>query len=76
MYDDELHEKAASYANNRKNAYIEKMTQGEVDRKTKDQLNGTWVAHYEGYKEGYWAATGDGQYTTDPAKLKERNNAI
>ena len=25
------------------------------------------------YKEGYWAATGDDRFTTDPAKLKEKN---
>jgi hypothetical protein len=73
MYDDELHGKAATYANNRRDAYIEKMRQGKVEKKTQDELRWIWVAHYEGYKEGYWVATGDDRYTTDPAKLKEKN---
>jgi hypothetical protein len=72
MYDDKLHEKAATYASNRRDAYIEKMKQGKVEKKTQDELNWIWVAHYEGYKEGYWVATGDSRYTTDPAKLKEK----
>jgi len=71
MTDEELHIKAATYANNRMNAYIEKMQQGKVEKKTKDELNWIWLAHHEGYKEGYWTATGDDRYTTDPAKLKE-----
>lgn len=74
MYDDELHEKAATYASNRKNAYVEVMNQGKVDKHTQDELNGIWAAHYEGYREGYWRATGDTRYTTDPVKLKEKNN--
>jgi hypothetical protein len=73
MYDDELHGKAATYASNRRDAYIEKMKHGEVEKKTKDELNWIWVAHYEGYKEGYWVATGDAKFSTDPAKLKEKN---
>jgi hypothetical protein len=73
MYDDELHAKAGKYASNRRDAYIEKMQQGKVEKKTKDELNWIWVAHYEGYKEGYWTATGDDRYTTDPTKLKEKN---
>ncbi len=36
-------------------------------------LNGLWIAHYEGYREGYWVATGDAKFSTDPAKLKEKN---
>ena len=75
MYDDELHEKASAYASNRKDAYLEKMRKKEVEQQTNTQLNWIWVAHYEGYKEGYWTATGDDRFTTDPAKLKERNCA-
>jgi hypothetical protein len=37
------------------------------------ELNAIWVAHYEGYREGYWVATGDTEFSTDPAKLKEKN---
>ena len=73
MYDDELHEKASAYACNRKDAYLEKMKKGEVKKHSKDILNWIWVAHYEGYKEGYWTATGNDRFTTDPAKLKEKN---
>ena len=74
MYDDELHAKASDYASNRKNAYLAQMQIGKVKKKSQDELNWVWVAHYEGYKEGYWAATGDDRFTTDPAKLKEKNH--
>ena len=73
MYDDELHKKASAYASNRKDAYLEKMQLGKVKKKSQDELNWVWAAHYEGYKEGYWAATGDDRFTTDPDKLKEKN---
>jgi len=36
-----------------------------------EDLNGRWLAHYEGYREGYWVAIGDTKFTTDP--LKEKN---
>jgi hypothetical protein len=49
------------------------MQLGKVKKKSQDELNWVWVAHYEGYKEGYWVATGDDRFTTDPAKLKEKN---
>ena len=74
MYDDELHEKASAYASNRHDTYIAKMKKGEVKKHSKDILNWIWVAHYEGYKEGYWTAKGDDHFTTDPAKLKEKRN--
>ena len=72
MYDDELHAKAATYASNRKDAYVTKMQRKEVEHETVDELNWLWVAHYEGYKEGYWTAKGDDRYTTDTAKIKEQ----
>ena len=68
-----LHTDAARYATNRKNAYIEKMKQKEVAPMSEDDLNGRWLAHYEGYREGYWVATGAAKFSTDPAKLKEKN---
>ncbi len=67
-----LHTDAARYATNRKNAYVEAMKRGEVDNMSEDVLNGKWLAHYEGYREGYWAAVGDSKFSTDPAKLKEK----
>ena len=74
MYDDELHAKASDSASNRKNAYLAQMQLGKVKKKSQDELNWIWVAHYEGYKEGYWAATGDDRFTTDPDKLKEKKH--
>jgi hypothetical protein len=71
MYDDDLHEKASTYASNRKDVYLEKMKQGDVENKTQDELNWIWLAHYEGYREGFWVATGNTKFSTDPAKLKE-----
>ena len=64
-----MHEKASAYASNRKDAYLEKMRKKEVEQQTNTQLNWLWVAHYEGYKEGYWTAKGDDRFTTDPDKL-------
>ena len=68
-----LHKDAAGYATNRKLAYIGLMNKKEVDYMTEDALNGIWLAHYEGYREGYWVATGDVKFSTDPAKLKNKN---
>ncbi len=68
-----LHTDAARYATNRKIAYIEAVNRGAVDHMSEDALNGRWLAHYEGYREGYWVATGDIKCSTDPAKLKEKN---
>ncbi len=65
-----LHIDAATYATNRKNAYIEGVNRGEVDHMSEQALNGIWLAHYEGYREGYWVATGDNKFTTDPLKEK------
>ena len=73
MYDDGLHAKASDYASNRRDAYLAQMQLGKVKKKNKDELNWIWVSHYEGYKEGHWTAIGDDHYTTDPAKLKEKN---
>jgi hypothetical protein len=68
-----LHIDAARYATNRKTAYLAKMDRKEVDHMSEADLNNIWLAHYEGYREGYWVATGDAKFSTDPAKLKEKN---
>ena len=60
MYDDELHAKASDYARNRKNAYLAQMQLGKVKKKSQDELNWLWVAHYEGYKEGLWSQSVSG----------------
>ena len=36
-----------------------------------DALNGRWLAHYEGYREGHWVATGDNKFSTDTPNLKD-----
>jgi len=68
---EQLHLDAARYATNRKNAYVEAMKKGDVPHMSDEDLNGRWLAHYEGYREGYWVAIGDTKFTTDP--LKEKN---
>jgi len=68
---EQLHLDAARYATNRKNAYVEAMKKGDVPHMSDEDLNGRWLAHYEGYREGYWVAIGDIKFTTDP--LKEKN---
>ena len=65
-----LHTDAAKYATNRKIAYVEAVNQGKADHMGEDALNGRWLAHYEGYREGYWVATGDSKFSTDPFKTK------
>ena len=68
---EQLHLDAARYATNRKNAYVDAMKKGDVPHMSDEDLNGRWLAHYEGYREGYWVAIGDTKFTTDP--LKEKN---
>jgi hypothetical protein len=68
-----LHTDAARYATNRKIAYLEAIAKGVADHMSEEALNGRWLAHYEGYREGYWVATGDAKFSTDPSKLKEEN---
>ena len=67
-----LHLDAAKYATNRKNAYVAAMKLGDADHMSDEDLNGRWLAHYEGYREGYWVATGDTKYSTDPVKFQEQ----
>ena len=69
--EEKLHLAASSYATYRKNLYLEAMKEGMAIKRTLEQMQGIWLAHYEGYREGYWVATGN-EYTTDPAKLQEK----
>ena len=71
MDDDKLHMNAAGYATNRREAYENFMKKGLVDKATPDQLRWVWLAHYEGYREGYWVATGDTRFSTDPGKMSK-----
>lgn len=70
---EQLHLAAASYATNRRVSYDEAVKEGIAKKRTPVQMQGIWLAHYEGYREGYWVATGN-EFTTDPAKIKEKNN--
>ena len=69
---EQLHLDAAAYATNRKVSYDEAVKEGIAKKRTPEQMQGIWLAHYEGYREGYWVATGN-EFTTNPAKLKEKN---
>ncbi len=68
---EQLHLAASSYATNRSVSYAEAVKEGIAKKRTPEQIQGIWLAHYEGYREGYWVATGN-EFTTDPAKLKEK----
>ena len=70
---EQLHLAASSYATNRRVSYDEAVKEGIAKKRTPVQMQGIWLAHYEGYREGYWVAT-DNEYATDPAKLKEKGN--
>ena len=70
---EQLHLAAASYATNRRVSYDEAVKEGIAKKRTPVQMQGIWLAHYEGYREGYWVATGN-EFTTDPAKLKEKKD--
>ncbi len=55
MYDDELHMKAADYANMRKDQFNEAVAKSlDPPPPYIQQLyQWLWVAHYEGFKNGY-----------------------
>ena len=57
MYDDELHLKAAEYANHRKERFdaAVKEAADPPPRYIQDIYRWLWVSHYEGYKNGYKA---------------------
>ena len=71
--EEQLHLAAAAYATYRGNLYLEAAKEGIAIKRTPEQRQGIWLAHYEGYREGYWVATGN-EFATDPAKLKEKGN--
>jgi hypothetical protein len=73
MTEEQLHLAAAAYATYRGNLYAEAAKEGIAIKRTPVQIQGIWLAHYEGYREGYWVATGN-EFATDPAKLKEKDN--
>ena len=71
--EEQLHLNASAYATYRGNLYLEAVKEGIAIKRTPVQIQGIWLAHYEGYREGYWVATGN-EYATDPAKLKEKKD--
>jgi hypothetical protein len=50
---EELHLKAAAYANKRKEAYLDHVKKEE--RLSEEMLGWIWVAHYEGYRDAIQA---------------------
>ena len=68
MDDRELHSKACGYANYRKEALTLLMQEGKCSKRTKSQLASVWLAHYEGFREGYLVATSDKRYSTNSVK--------
>lgn len=65
MTEEELHLAAAEYATRRKDAYKEAVKKGKADPMNEHQLSCRWIDHYDGYREGYWVATGQVEHTTD-----------
>jgi hypothetical protein len=49
---EELHLQSAAYANRRKEAYLDQMKQGSVEKLSREILDWLWLAHYEGYRDG------------------------
>jgi len=48
---DREHLQAAAYANERKDAYLDLMKKGAVEKLNRKMINWLWVAHYEGYRD-------------------------
>jgi hypothetical protein len=55
---EKLHLDAAAYATNRGNLYLEVAKEGIAIKRTPVQMQGIWLAHYEGYVAGYKARAG------------------
>lgn len=51
MTSEELHLQAAAYANKRKEAYLDRMKQGSVEKLSREILDLLWLAYYEGFKD-------------------------
>jgi len=51
-HNEELHLKAAAYANKRKKAYLDYVKKGLAEKLSEEMLSWIWVAHYEGYRDG------------------------
>jgi len=52
LTNEELHLKAAAYANKRKETYLNYVKKGSAKKLNKETINWLWVAHYEGYRDG------------------------
>ncbi len=53
MNSEELHLKAATYANKRKEAYLDYVKKGE--KLSEEMIGWVWMAHYEGYRDAIQA---------------------
>jgi hypothetical protein len=54
---EQLHLDAAEYAHERLELYKAAKKDGLVIKRTPEQIQGIWLAHYEGYVAGYEART-------------------
>jgi hypothetical protein len=52
---EELHLAASGYANGRRDAYLDLMKKGSVEKLSGDMLVRIWLAHYEGYRDALQA---------------------
>jgi hypothetical protein len=50
---DELHLRAAKYADRRKEAYLDYLKKGLAEKLSKKMVDWIWVAHYEGYRDAF-----------------------
>jgi hypothetical protein len=48
---EELHLQAAGYANERRDAYLDRMKQGSVEKLSREMIDLLWLAHYEGFRD-------------------------
>jgi hypothetical protein len=47
----ELHLEAAAYANGRRDAYLDLMKKGAVEKLNRKMIDWLWLAHYEAYRD-------------------------
>jgi len=52
---EKLHLQASAYANERKEAYLDRMKQGLVENLSKEMTGWLWVAHFEAYRDAMQA---------------------
>ena len=67
---DELHLRAAKYADRRKEAYLDYLKKGLAEKLSKKMVDWIWVAHYEGYRDAFHEKIIDIEQINDRAEAK------